>query len=176
MIDEEDAVQVVCLMLERLGKKAVGAYSELVRLAVESRDPNPHRTLDDPVVMGKAQTSLRDLAHTLSVDDFGVDVDARLLILRHLESNDASERADLVRGQSDAAGVDKGVHQVVREAKDGLVYLQHAFRPLPQDAVWVFQYRDDRQDAFLGPSIAIRALRTHTEGTANDYSYRAREV
>ena len=137
-------------------KQAVGTYAKLVRLAVEARDPHPHGPLHNAIVVGKAQAALRDLTHALPVDDSGIYVCARLLILRHLEGNDTPERADLVRGQSNAAGVDKGVHQVVGEAKDGLVDLQHAFCPLPQDAVWVFEYRDDRQDAFLDPSIAIR--------------------
>ncbi len=98
VVQIKDTVQVIDLMLQRLGKEIFGSKTNQLRLTVKPLGFDPNGASHNGVVSRDAQAPLLNVAFALSVCYLGVHVDPWFLFIRELDHNDASKYADLVGG------------------------------------------------------------------------------
>ncbi len=134
MVDEQMAVQVVHLVLDRAGKESFAG--DLDPLAVERRPGDRgttsprHRGADTR----QAQATLGQLfALPLDQDEFRVDEDVKLAF--DVEDDDALGDSDLRRGQAGAVRSQHGFHHRDAERAHLVVDLGHRFRRATKDGV-----------------------------------------
>lgn len=106
MIDEENAVEMVNLVLQAGGEQPVRLDLLLLAIEVEIAHPHTGRPLHFLVIFGNRQAAFLVGARLLRrPDDLGVDEDHRALFLalaRDVEHDEALQDADLHRGKADA--------------------------------------------------------------------------
>jgi hypothetical protein len=134
VVQEEDAVEVVNLVLDGLGKEEFSCQSQLAARFVQRPRLDLDAARDQADVLGDAQTPLVNLTLALTVRDLGVDHDARLLP-RHLEDYEPLEYADLVGSEADPARVLQGLDHVPGQLTDAGVHDPDLPRPLAQEGV-----------------------------------------
>ena len=57
MVDEQDAVEVVCFMFQGLGQQLVGVYAHHLAVQPQGLGPDFDRTLDHAPVPGQAEAA-----------------------------------------------------------------------------------------------------------------------
>src|SRR5690606_30565694 len=136
-IDEEDAVQVVDLVLERTGQEPLGLDPDGPAVPVQPLDDDAGRALDDLLQPRDAETPLLvslDLVARLEDDRIheAERLDPRL---PDIDDDDAAADPDLRRGEADAVRVVHRREHLVHQAPDLVVDLLDRLGLLPQDRV-----------------------------------------
>jgi hypothetical protein len=125
VVDEEDAVEVVDLVLQHRGQKALGQdFSELA-FAVEGAGAHGGGPLDLGVIFRNAEAALFVGRALLGrPHDLGIDEHLRVrrfLLLRHVDHQEADRLGDLDRRQADAGRFMHGLDHVVDQAAQRIV-------------------------------------------------------
>src|SRR5436190_7785504 len=113
VVDEELAVEVVELVLERPTEQAAAGDLDLLAVTVLGDDPDLLLAGDVGVVAGEGEAALEVAVLAAAPDDPGVHQLVQLVA--DLDDARLQRLADLRRGQADARGVAHGVGQVVEQ-------------------------------------------------------------
>ncbi len=120
-IDEQDAVEVIHLVLDGAGEKAVGVDDALAAVAVEAADREGFGTADGGMKAGDAEAAFFDELHAFTSHEFRIDEDDALAGYPadgEIDHEDPIRRADLRRRETDAGGRVDGVEHVVDQRED----------------------------------------------------------
>ena len=145
MVEVQDAVEVVHFVFYGLCEQVFGVYPDGLFGVVERAEPDPHGPVYESAVSHVAETALLYLALALSPQYLGVDVDARLFFFGDIYDDQPPQLADLIRRQPGSASGAHGVHHVVGEAKQLLVYSAHPLGALPQNGMGNLENIPNRQ-------------------------------
>ena len=132
-------------MLHRLRQKPLGVYLDRLLGVVKRAESDGERAVHERAVSGMAEAALRDRPLALAPRDFGVDVDARLFLVRQLDDDEPPQLADLIRRQPDAAGGAHGVDHVVGERDEPPIHAPHALGAPPKKGMGDFKNVENGQ-------------------------------
>src|SRR6202011_1499432 len=118
-VGEEDAVQMIDLVLDRPRQERIAFDLHRLAVSVESARHYLHVPLDLADVAGNRQTALQPDLFTLVLDHLGIDQHVQVGV--GLDHRDAQPNPDLGGGQADTRGRDHGVDHVVDQLSDAAV-------------------------------------------------------
>src|SRR5690606_23717153 len=160
-IDEEDAVQVVDLVLERTGQEPLGLDPDGPAVPVQPLDDDAGRALDDLLQLRDADPPLSvSLVLVARLEDDRIHEAERLdPRLPDIDDDDAAADPDLRRGEADAVRVVHRREHLVHQAPDLVVDLLDRLGLLPQDRVAEDPYLVYRHAAYdFASCVKTRAI------------------
>ena len=154
VVDEELAVEVVGLVLDRPAEELFGLVLDELALEVEGLDLDLLGAADLGVEPGQAEAAFLVLDRRVPLDDLGVDEDELLVLLLgvrgDVEDEEAIRDGHLVGRQADALRL---VHQV-EHLPDGrpqvVVDLGHGARPIAKGGMRISH--DTKHESNSGPA------------------------
>src|ERR1700682_1810092 len=120
-VPEEDAVDVVDLMLEAARQQAVGPHTDVLAGPVLGLDHHPLVALDLTDVAGDGEAALVADLLALGADDLGVDEGMEMVL--DLADDNSQQHPYLRRRQPDPGSVAHGVDHVVDQPANGVIDL-----------------------------------------------------
>ena len=142
MLDEQDAVQMVDLVLDAHGQQAIGIDGEGLAVEIQRRDGDGVGPLHLVVDAGDGQTAfLVGLQRVALSDDFGVDEHPQLVLLfGHVDDDDTFVHVDLRGRQPDAGRLVHRLGHVGHEPADSVVHNRDPLGDPMQPGVRILEY------------------------------------
>src|ERR1035437_5587583 len=140
---EEDAVEVIDLMLDGAGEQPVALDADLLAVAVQPPGHDTVAALHLADQSGDGEAALIPRLLALAAHHLGVGELVDLVV--DLEDDDAQRHAHLGGGEAGAVGVDHGLDHVVHELADGVVDAGRARGPGDEDGILVSGENDGEQ-------------------------------
>ena len=113
VVHVHDAVQMIDLVLQRLGQELFRVHLEWLGIQAQGAGPHPLGAHHHAAVAGNAETALLQLPQALGPDDLGVDQDHGLFHVRSLDHADALQHAHLVGRQPHAVVLRHCLYHVI---------------------------------------------------------------
>src|SRR5206468_9570671 len=161
VVEEQDAVEVVDLVLDRAGLVAAHLGAVPLAVPVQRLDHHAHRPLDVAEDLRDREAPLLpDLGFGAALDDRGVDQHQwRRVLLAHVHDGDALRDADLVGGEAHPLGGAHRLEQIVHQPAHGVVHAGHGGRALAQHRRTEQMEAANRHDTFASAArLAIVAM------------------
>src|SRR4051812_4912183 len=130
MIEEQNAVEMVDLVLNRARLVSVRVDARAASFLIERLDDDTERTGDIAEDVGNRQASLLgNLVFFTAFDDDRIDeYEGGRILLTDIHDGHATRDADLIRGEPDTFRRAHGLEQVVDEPAHGVIHLRDGSR------------------------------------------------
>src|SRR5690606_6193886 len=143
-VGEEDAVQMIDLVLEDDGEIALGLDPHRLVVHVDRLDRHAPGTLDIAGPARNAEAALRPDLRPARLDDLRVEelqgrlLRAVLFIFRHVDGDEPNALANLRRREANARRLEHRLEHVIGELADAVVRLADLHGLLPQYRIRIF--------------------------------------